>query len=101
MVIYVIDMQKINELKWFYKDQYPEIRIYCVYDPCDEIVYWDFHANSSTRYESYSGKCIAYGKSCELDNTEYVVSKMRESLLHFLNTEGVKVILCQSRLEKM
>lgn len=97
----MIDMDIINNFVKFYQNNYPEIRIYYSYDPFEETVRFVFHAYSVDRHETYSGSCVAYDMSCELDNSRYVVSKMQESLLHFLNTEGVKVILCQNRLEKL
>lgn len=97
----MIEMDIINQFVKFYQDQYPEIRIYYSYDPYEETVKFDFHAYSFNRYETYSSSCVAYDMSCELDNSRYVVSKMQDALLHFLNTDGVKVILCQSRLEKL
>lgn len=97
----MIDMETINSFVKFYQDKYPEIRIYYVYDPYEETVNFDFHAYSINRYETYASSCVAYDMSCELDTSRYVVSKMQEALLHFLNTDGVKVILCQSRLEEI
>lgn len=97
----MIDMDIINSFVKFYHDNYPEIRIYYSYDPCEETVKFDFHAYSVDRYETYSSSCVAYDMSCDLDNSRFVVSKMQDALLKFLNTDGVKVILCQSRLEKL
>ena len=94
MVIYVIDMFKINNFVQFYMHQYPEIKIHCSFDPYNYIVKWDFYAQSFNRYETYAGSCVAY-------DTEHVLKKLNYAFLYFLSTDGVKVILCKRRLEKL
>lgn len=87
-------MFKIDHIIKFYMHEYPEIKIYCSFDPYNDIVKWDFHAYSFTRYETYASSCVAY-------DTEYVLKRLNNSFLDFLNNDGVKVILCQNRLEKL
>ena len=93
-VIYVIDMFKISHFVQFYMHEYPEINIHCSYDPCNEVFKWNFHTNNTEQYEEYFGSCVAY-------DTEYEINKLNDSFLYFLSNDGVKVILCQSRLEKL
>lgn len=90
----MIDMIKINQLIQFYMHEYPEIKIYVSYDLCNYAFKWDFHAYSFNRYETYESSCVAY-------DTVYVLKRLNDSFLDFLQTDGVKVILCQSRLEKL
>lgn len=93
-MIYVIDIFKINHFVHFYMHEYPEINIHCSYDPCNEVFKWNFTANTDNQYEDYFGSCVAY-------DTEHALNKLNDSFLYFLSKEGVKVILCQSRLEKL
>lgn len=92
----MIDMFKINHFTKFYMDQYPEIRIYVSYDPYLEIVKWEFDAHnfSINTYESYTGSCVAY-------DTDYVLSKLDDSFLYFLQSDGVKMILLHYRTEEL
>ena len=99
----MVDMFKVKDFIKFYQDQYPELRIYAVYDPYEEIVKWEFDTHSFfiNRYESYTGSCIAYDRECNLDNTSYVIHNINRSLMDFLSTSGVKAILQQHRLVKL
>ncbi len=90
----MVDIFKINHFVHFYMNEYPEIKIHCSYDPCNEVFNWNFHANNDNQYEDYFGSCTAF-------DTEFALNKLNDSFLYFLSKEGVKVILCQNRLEKL
>lgn len=90
----MVDIYKIRRFMDSYMKEYPEISISFTYDECNFVAKWEFHAYSSGKYAMTHGDCIS-------QNTDNVLSVIKDSFLRFLSTDVVKYILSQSRLEEL
>lgn len=98
----MIEMEKISELKLWYKEHYPGLNIDVkVVDPDDldeldgiepPIVNWHIDAKAFFAYEYFVNGC----HGCDTDE---IIHRLNKDITYFLQKDKVKQIIEQNRFE--